>query len=143
MKKKSAVAVIVCLSVAVIIFFSLWQMERNDLSDMRELAQAGASSALELFEEYQNTGEDNCYWSAVAEFRSFEQAYGQLVDGTNKQSNYTYCDEVYGLLVLSSDSCKADIDEIISVMAILSNDVTDDNGYLRMADLRNHLQEFM
>ena len=64
-----------------------------------------------------------------------------LTEGTNKSSNYAFCNEVYGCLVLSPEKSQKHIAEIIEVMEILAANVEDENGYLRMADLRNNMQE--
>lgn len=39
------------------------------------------------------------------------------------------------------ERAKKNIAEIIEVMEILAANVEDENGYLRMADLRNNIQE--
>ena len=38
-------------------------------------------------------GEVSSYWYGVAAFRSFEQAYHLLTEGTNKSSNYVFCND--------------------------------------------------
>jgi len=141
MKKRLLIIIIVCLLATTVIFFGLWQQEKNNQAEMTSLCQASAASATNFFSNYQANGVDSDYWHAVAEFRVFEQSYGMLAEGTNKQANYTFSNEVYGYLVLYPERSKKHIDEIIDVMAIIAKDVTDGAGFVRMADLRNNIKE--
>lgn len=141
MKKKLVAVLIVCLAISSLLFAVLWQRAANSKDDIRQLAQASAADAYSQFVEYQANGEASSYWYGVAAFRSFEQAYHLLTEGTNKSSNYAFCNEVYGCLVLSPEKSQKHIAEIVEVMEILAVDVEDENGYLRMADLRNNIQE--
>lgn len=140
MKKKAAAVLIICLTISSVVFAVLWQRAENGKDDIRQLAQASASDAWSQFVEYQANGEASSYWYGVAAFRSFEQAYYLLTEGTNKSSNYAFCNEVYGCLVLSPEKSQKHIAEIIEVMEILSLNVEDEAGYVRMAELRNHIQ---
>lgn len=141
MKKKLAAVLIVCLAISSLLFAVLWQRAENSKNEIRQLAQASALDAYSQFVEYQTNGEASSYWYGVAAFRSFEQAYYLLTEGTNKSSNYVFCNEVYGCLVLSPEKSQKHIAEMIEVMEILSVDVENEDGYLRMADLRNNIQE--
>ena len=141
MKRKAAAILILCLTIFSLLFAVLWQRAENRKDDIRQLAQASASDAYSQFVEYQANGEVSSYWYGVAAFRSFEQAYYLLVDGTSKSSNYAFCNEVYGYLVLSPETSQKHMAEIIEVMEILSMNVENEDGYLRMADLRNNIQE--
>lgn len=140
MKKKLLIILIAVLALTAVVFCVLWRQEATDNSQALSLAQSGAREALERFSDYQESGAESDYWDGVAAFRSFQQAYYLLVEGTNKIPNYTFCNEVYGCLLLSPEKSREHISEIISVMAILAADVRDENGYLAMAELRNVLQ---
>ena len=63
-----------------------------------------------------------------------------LTEDTNKTTNRIFCNEVYGSLVLSPELSQAHISDIVYVMKILSENVMDENGYVRMLELRNTLQ---
>ena len=63
-----------------------------------------------------------------------------MTEGTNKGVNYTFCNEVYGCLVLNPEGSQSYISEIIEIMSILSADAEDENGYIRMSELRNSLK---
>ena len=140
MKKRFEAFLIVCLSISTLIFALLWQSQRNNKDDIRALAQASAADACIQFTEYQTDGCESSYWYGVAAFRSFQQAYHSLTEGTNKAANYTFCNEVYGYLVLSPEISQSYISEIIETMSILSLDVEDENGHIKMSELRNSLK---
>ena len=140
MKKRFGALLIVCLSVSTLVFALLWQSQKHNKDDIRALAQASAADACIQFTEYQTDGCESSYWYGVAAFRSFQQAYDSLTEGTNKAVNYTFCNEVYGCLVLRPKDSQSYISEIIETMRILSLDVEDENGYIRMSELRNSLK---
>ena len=115
----------------------------NDLIIAIEAASeeiaAEAKEAYTCFSDFQKTGLDRDYWSGVASFYAFQRAYGLLTDGTNKSANAIFCNEVYGSLLMAPEQAKAHISEIADTMKLLSENVTDENAYLRMAALRNTL----
>ena len=113
---------------------------KNNKDDIRALAQASAADACIQFTKYQMNGYKSSYWYGVAAFRSFQHAYHSLAEGTNQAVNYTFCNEIYGYLVLSPEISQSYISEIIETMSILSSDVEDENGYIRMSELRNSLK---
>ena len=104
------------------------------------MAQASAADACAQFTEYQTDGCESSYWYGVAAFRSFQQAYDSLTEGTNKAANYAFCNEVYGYLGLSPEISQSHISELIETMSILPLDVEDENGYSKMSELRNSLK---
>ena len=114
--------------------------KKNDKNDIRALAQASAADACAQFTEYQTDGCESSYWYGVAAFRSFQQAYYSLTEGTDKAVNYTFCNEVYGYLVLRPEISQSHISELIETMSILSLDIEDENGYSKMSELRNSLK---
>lgn len=50
-----------------------------------------------------------------------------------------FCSEVYGALLLKPELAKAHMAEVIEVMELLAQDVTDANAYVCMAELGNAL----
>ena len=123
---------LVCFAATTLIFGALWNKERNDKSEILLLAQASASDAYAQFSTYQRSGENSDYWHAVSAFRSFQQAYYLLVKDTNKVPNYVFCNEVYGSLILAPERSQTHISEITETMALLAENVEDENGYLLM-----------
>ena len=137
MKKSIASMIIAVLSLLAIIFCVLWQ---HTVHDQTDFAQAEANKAYTSFSAYQESGNDGDYWQGVAAFYAFQEAYGLLTEDTNKSTNRIFCNEVYGSLVLSPELSQAHISDIVYVMKILSENVMDENGYVRMLELRNTLQ---
>ncbi len=139
MKKQIAIILIICLTVLALVFGILWQQKKRSHDDALLLAQSGAKEAHTRFVEYQELGHESDYWAGVSAFYSFERAYYLLVEGTNKSVNFTFCNEVYGALLLSPETSQSHMAEVIEVMALLAENVQDENGYLQMSNLRNLL----
>ena len=140
MKKSIAFILIAALSLLAIIFCVLWQHTVHNQTDFTTFAQAEANKAYTSFSTYQESGDDGDYWQGVAAFYAFQEAYGLLTEDTNKSTNRIFCNEVYSSLVLSPELSQTHIADIVYVMKILSENVMDENGYVRMSELRNTLQ---
>ena len=137
MKNRIYQIIIAVLIVACAALAFMWRAAESDMSDVKLLAQAGASDACEQFCEFRDTGEQSSWQYAVGSFRSFMQAYHLLTEGSSQAANYTFCNEVYGAMVLDPERSMAHIDEIIETMTILAGDVTSPSGHALMSDLRN------
>ena len=142
MKNRSVSLFIVLLAISTVVFAVLWRMEMNNKDDFRQLAQWSVTNAYTSFVEYQERGDESSYWNGVAEFKSFQNAYHILTEGTNKATNYTFCNEVYADLVFAPETCQNQIQKIVEVMELLSLDVQDENGYIGMSQLRNVLGSY-
>ncbi len=140
MRKHIQSVIIVILCITVIVFGGLWQNARNDLSDIEQLAQYGAYNACAKFMDFEKSEDESDYWSGVSNFHTFQTSYFLLVEDTNKRSNFTFCNEVYGKLTNKPEETQQYISEIIEVMQILSEDVSDENGYMKMFELGNLLK---
>ena len=141
MKNKLAAVLTVVFALLAVVFCVLWQRAVHDTSELEAFAQAEALKAYTHFADYQS-GKDNAdYWQGVAALHAFTDAYGVLTEGTNKSTNRVLCDEVYGSLTLSPEQSQAHIPDIVSVMKLLSENVTDESAYAKMLELRNTLQE--
>ena len=140
MKKSIAVVLAVVLAVSTVVFCALWQRAVHDTSELEAFAQAEALKAYTYFTDYQS-GKDNAdYWQGVAAFHAFTDAYGVLTEGTNKSANRVFCDEVYSSLTQSLEQSQAHIEEIASVMKLLSEDITNETAHAKMLELRNTLE---
>ena len=75
MKRKTLALVLaaVVLLAAVVVMGAV--IRSREPSDLWRLCVSGASGAAEDFREYVRTGSATAWWSAVAEYRSFMQAY--------------------------------------------------------------------
>lgn len=141
MKTRWYIPLLAACIVCGVIFGVLQGRELGRKEAIRQMAQTSAASACEEFAEYQRKGHDSNYWYGVAEFRAFQMAYHMLVEDTNKAPNFTFCNEVYGSLVLEPEKSREHMEEIVAVMEILSADVEDDAGYARMDELRHCLSQ--
>lgn len=137
MKKCAMPVLVVVLFLAAVLFCALWQGALRDRSDLKALAQAGAGEACARFSDYLTTGNEDDYWGGVAAFHTFQTAYYRLSENT---PNYTFCNQVYGSLLLAPEHAKAHIADIVDTLELLSQNVMDENGYVRMAELRNTLR---
>lgn len=75
----------------------------------------------------------------MAAFHTFQQAHILLTGGTSQAADRVFCSEVYGALLLKPELAKAHMAEVIEVMELLAQDVTDANAYVCMAKLGNAL----
>ena len=139
MKKSITTILAICFAVSTLVFAFLWISEKNNKDDLRELAQAGATHAYTQFAMYQDNGDIRRYWDGVASFRTFQQAYLSMFQGTNSSSNYLICDEVYGYLIGEPEKSQTHIADIVNIMELFSQDIEDLNGHAQMLNLRNAL----
>lgn len=140
MKNKLAAVLVVVLALLAVAFCVLWQRAEHDTSELEAFAQAEAQEAYTHFADYQDSKDNADYWQGVAAFHAFTDAYGVLTEGTNKSTNRIFCDDVYGSLTQSPEQSQAHIEEIISVMKLLSEDITDESAHAKMSELRNKLK---
>lgn len=141
MKNKLAAVLAVVLALLAVVFCVLWQRAVHDTSELEAFAQAEALKAYTYFTDYQDSRDDADYWQGVAAFHAFTDAYGVMTEDTNKSTNRAFCDEVYAVMTLSPELSQAHIPDIVSVMKLLSENVTDESTYAKMLELRNTLQE--
>ena len=140
MKNKLAAVLAVVLALLAVVFCVLWQRAAHDTSELEAFAQAEASEAYTHFADYQSDKDDADYWQGVAAFHAFTDAYGTLTEGTNKSANRAFCNEVYAAMTQSPEQLQAHIDDIVSVMKLLSENITDETAYTQMLELRNALE---
>lgn len=140
MKNKLAAVLSVVLALLAVVFCVLWQRAAHDTSELEAFAQAEALKAYTYFTDYQDSRDDADYWQGVAAFHAFTDAYGVMTEDTNKSTNRAFCDEVYSSLTQSLEQSQAHIEEIASVMKLLSENVTDETAYAQMSNLRNTLE---
>lgn len=140
MKNKLAAVLSVVLALLAVVFCVLWQRAVYDTSELEAFAQAEALKAYTHFADYQDSRDDADYWQGVAAFHAFTDAYGVMTEDTNKSTNRAFCDEVYGSLTRSPEQSQAHIPDIVSVMKLLSENISDESAYTEMLELRNTLE---
>ena len=135
--KKRFTAVVVVVALLAAAFCGLWIYEKNDQSEMIQLCQSNAVQALSDFKSYKETGAEADYWQGVSNFKSFMNSW-LAIEG-HSSAEYTWCNSVYGSMVISPEKVQANIDELLAAMELIGEDYTDPNGHLRISELNNLL----
>ena len=141
MKRRISLICLLAAVLAAVVFCVLWRSAAQDRTALRALAQAGAAEAYARFSDFQEKGYDSDYWGGVAAFHSFQQAYTSLTDGTDEAVNRSLCSAVYGGLLITPERAREHLPEILDAMRLLAADVTDENAFVRLAELRSTLEE--
>ena len=110
-------------------FCSLWLFEKNDHSELELLCQANAAKALSDFSQYKVTGSEGDYWYGVSNYKSFLNTW--LVLEGHSSAEYTWCNSVYGSMILSPEKVQAHIEELIVAMEIIGENYINPNGYIK------------
>ncbi len=129
----AAIVAAVLLAVCCVV---LWGRADRERAKLTELSRAGIASAAQHLEDYSKSGEESDYRYGVADFRSFMQSYLASLDGSS-DVNYLEMNRLYGFMVLSPERVQAHMAELMDILSCLSEDYTDQNGYLRMTEFNN------
>ena len=124
---------------AAVVFGALWQSAARDNGDLVAVAQAGAIEAHARFSGFLEYGEESDYWGGVAALHTFRAACTLLLEDPDRAADRTFCDEVYGALLVTPERAQEQIDALIDAMEPLTTDVRDRTGWQRMAALRDAL----
>ena len=123
------------------LLFGVFCFRAQRETDLRLLAQAGAQEAYDRFSAFLEKGEESGYWGGVAAFYAYERAYSLLTSREEASlDERILCSEAYGSLLLHPEESKAHLDELIDVLALLSEDVMAREGYAAVEALRNVLE---
>lgn len=106
-------------------------------SDLWVLCASGAAAAAEDFREYIRTGSETAWWSAVAEYRVFMQAYHLIQDDVSAE--YTWCNSVYGFLLRGPDRAGDQAEELARAMELLAENPEDVNAFEIISRVNNEL----
>lgn len=136
--RKRFVIVIVALVILALAFCGLWLYEKNNRSEMELLCQSNASQALSDFRQHKELGNEGDYWYGVSNYKAFMNTW-LAIEGYSS-AEYSWCNSVYGSMVLSPEKVQAHIDELLTAMEIIGEDYTDPNGYIKVSELNNLLQ---
>jgi len=139
MNRRASAIIMAALLLLAVSFFFLWQRQQPKVPEMVQLCQNSAAAALEEFRQYEESVEEAHYWYGVGEFKSFLNAFSYLRED-NQQADYTYCNAVYGYMVLRPEKMQQNLPLLLEALELLGRDYTDPNGYLRMSMLKNQLQ---
>lgn len=139
MKKHTWIIGLAVIAVLSLSCFVFWRQAGIERTRMVNLCQSSVYQSLESFKEYSAKGDDSLYIYAVAEFRSFMNAYRSLSDHPG-DPEYLSCNIIYGEMVLNSEKVQKNMQEVIEALEILAEDYTDPNGYIRLNELGNFLR---
>ena len=139
MKKHTWLIGLIVMVVLSAACFMFWRQANIERTRMASLCQGSVCQSLENFKEYSARGDDSLYIYGVAEFRSFMNAYLCLNDHSS-DPEYLYCNIVYGEMALNPEKVQANMQGIMEALAILAEDYTDPNGYIRLNELGNLLR---
>ena len=138
MNRRASAIIMAALLLLAVSFFFLWQRQQPQPKEMVQLCQNSAAAALEDFHQFEQSGSEADYWSGVAEFKSFLNAFSYLRE-EKQQMEYLDCNQVYGVLLLNPEKAQQDLPLLLKALELLGRDYTDPNGYLRMNELKNQL----
>ncbi len=103
------------------------------------MCNSSVTAAFEHFEEYEANGKEADYIAGVAQFRTYMTAYLCLEDGTS-DTNYTWCNILYGDMILHPEKVKAHILELVDALEYLAEDYDHPNGFHLINVLNNQLK---
>lgn len=140
MKRNRAMRwVVLLLALAAAVFCALWQIALHDRSELEAFAQAEAGKAYNSFLAYEEMGHGEDYWAGVAAFSAFQDAYRILTENTEKSTNCTFLNEIYGNLLVFPERGKDRISELVELMKLLSENPMAESGEAPMLALCNAL----
>lgn len=129
-----ALAAALCLAIW---FCCLWIDARNSHEDLEYMCWASAAMCVTELRDYEQSGGEDSYLKAACEFRSFMNAYGWLTEGEGKTDHYAVCGRVYGCLLYDWEESQAQIDLLLEGIKLLSENIYDENGFLRLSEFAN------
>lgn len=129
----TAIVAAILLAIYCVVLWGKVDAEREKLTD---LGSSEITSAAQHFDDYSKSGEDSDYYYGVADFRSFMQSYLASLDGSS-DGDYLEMNKLYGSMVLSPERVQQHTAELLEIFSYLTEDYTDQNGYLRMMELNN------
>ena len=106
-------------------------------SELWTLCVSSAAGAAEDFREYARSGSEMAWWSAVAEYRVFMQAYHLIQDDATAE--YTWCNSVYGFLLKGPERAGNQVAELIRAMELLAENPEDINAFEIISRVNNEL----
>ncbi len=130
------ISIILIMSICLAFTWNSLQEQRHE----RELlCQVSVAEAYEGFKNYAESGSEDSYLWAVAEFRTFMQTHYFIYEDTPKDEHLTL-NEIFSYMALNPEEVKANINELVEALDYLDEDYKNPNGYLRLRNFYNHLQ---
>lgn len=139
MKKRTWIFVVFIIFILLVLCTRLWNNLSFKNAKIEILCEASIFAALEHFEEYQVNGNESDYIAGVAEFRTYTRAY--LVLMGESDTNYQWCNILYGDMTLHPEKVKAHTSELVKALEYLAEDYDHPNGFNLINNLNNQLKE--
>ena len=121
-----------------IIFCSLWIYEINDTSDLEELCKINATSALNEFKRFGETGSEGDYRYGVSDFKAFMNSYKYITEDSS--TDYIWCNILYGYMIHEPQKVQIRTDQLIKALEYLCEDIYHPQGYHLISVLNNELR---
>ncbi len=119
-----------------VIFFVLWQGEKNSVQMMEAFAVTNASMAADAFADYVHYGSDANYWRGVGYFSAFMNA----ANWAREDFWFTECNVLYTNLLFEKEKCIYYMEDIRRIMRLLKEDIDNHNVYLDISHLNNEIK---
>lgn len=137
MKKLTWVLTAVIIVLA-ILCVNLWQRNTVEENDLKVMCKSSVNAALEHFEEYSTTGNEEEYIAGVAEFRAYMTTYLCLVNEASS-AEYLWCNTLYGEMTLNPDGVKPHTAELVEALEYLAEDYQHPNGFNLINAINNKI----
>lgn len=138
MKKTTWVRTSIIL-LLIVLCVSLWHYRTSKNDKLEAMCNSSVNAALEHFEEYEINKNEAHYIAGVAEFRTYMTAYLCIEDGKGN-AEYTWCNILYGDMILNPEKMKGHISELINALEYLAEDYDNPNGFNLINMLNNKLK---
>lgn len=139
MKKQTWIFVILII-VLFVLSANLWQKNTVLSNNMEVMCKSSINASREYFESFNTTKSESDYIAGVAEFRTYMTTYLCIADGVS-DTDYTWCNILYGDMILNPKKVKEHIPELIEALEYLSEDYDHPNGFNLIHALNNQLKE--
>lgn len=136
-RKRAGTLLLILAMLGNILFFTLWQVEKRDRTELEELCTSCAYSAKDAFADYAHYGTDASYWNGVAYFRSYMNGYLELY---GSDGDFLECNVLYTNLLYEKEAVSRYVEELRRVMRLLYEDIDSPNAFLEMDKLNNLIE---
>jgi len=139
MKKQTWIFAVVIIAVLAL-SANLWQKNTVLSNNMEVMCKGSINAAREHFESFDISNAESDYIAGVAEFRTYMTTYLCIADGES-DTDYTWCNILYGDMILNPEKVKKHIPELVEALEYLSEDYDHPNGFNLINALNNQLRE--
>lgn len=127
---------IIAIAMAHIVTKSYYQ------SQIESLARGAITSSIDSFSQYGTSNEPSDYWLGVASFKEYIEVASITPNNETypKSAAYTEGNAVLGSLIVAPDKAIEHIPEIVSTLSQISENIFGGDVHLRLAELKNCLE---